>query len=312
VAATRTSAISPSDQEPDPLGREERPSPGAPGSRFRFVQFEFPWSLGPDDGRYVLRRHAGEDPDHVLVLRTLGAPERRRLRRRRPRSADPEPEPTPVATTRATVIDAVPVDGDDAAKAWLDAADRDTLVEDALARLNRVLHLHRVSVADASAPDVTRGQALVVRLGYGAGEEVADGRWTAALELPEPRERGGRTAVLRPQERLAALLSGRDAALACEALAQRARADLAAGRVREATLTVRPALEAALSELGPWTGRGDLERRVEELAGLRDEVAAAYERALQGGLDADEAERVEHALGRLEAALRARTAGGID
>ena len=39
---------------------------------YRFVQFEFPWALGPEDGRYLLREHAGEEPHHVLVLRTAG------------------------------------------------------------------------------------------------------------------------------------------------------------------------------------------------------------------------------------------------
>src|SRR5204863_409058 len=74
---------------------------------FSFVQFEFPRELGPADGRYVIREGAGADASHVLVLRTLGATERRRLARNRPRPAEPEPAPTPVPTTRATVIGAV-------------------------------------------------------------------------------------------------------------------------------------------------------------------------------------------------------------
>ena len=65
---------------------------------FRFAQIEVPWPLGPDDGRYVVRRHAGEPPDHVLVLATLGAPQRHRLGGKRPKGAPPEPDPEPVAS----------------------------------------------------------------------------------------------------------------------------------------------------------------------------------------------------------------------
>ncbi len=48
--------------------------------------------------------------------------------------------------------------------------------------------------------------------------------------------------------------------------------------------------------------------RIDELAGLREGVAAAANAAIQGGLERREAETVEAALGRLEAALRARAA----
>jgi hypothetical protein len=282
--------------------------------RFRFVQVEFPWPLGPEDGRYVLRRHAGEEPDHVLVLRTLGAPQRRLLARRKAKDAPPEPPPAAVVTVRATLVDALPLGDEEAARAWLRAADGEALVERALVVLNRVLHLHRVAVADGSAPEVVRERALFARVGFGSGDDVAEGRWTEAVELPAPQapRRGRRAAVLRPQERLAALLGGRDAALACEALAQRARSDLDAGRGREAALQLRPALEAALSELEPWTERGDMSQRLDELAALRGEAIAVYDRALESGLDEDESATVDRVLGRVEAALRARTAGGFD
>ena len=78
-----------------------------PSPLFRFAQVEFPWPLGPPDGRYVVRTpgDATATPSHVVVFATLGAPERRRLAgRRRVRDAAPEPGPTPVATGRATII----------------------------------------------------------------------------------------------------------------------------------------------------------------------------------------------------------------
>jgi hypothetical protein len=178
--------------------------------------------------------------------------------------------------------------------------------------LNRVLHLQRVAAADHATREVSRDQALVVRVGYGEGEQVADGRWAQARELPLPRVRTRREAALRPQERLSALLSSRDAALACEELALRARADVDAGRRREAALQLRAALQAAVAELPPWSERGDLVARIAELEELRPAVDAAADAALRGGVDDEVFARAEHALGRLEAALRARTAAGFD
>jgi hypothetical protein len=254
----------------------------------------------------VLRGPDGA-PTHVLVLATLAAPPRR-LRGRRPRAAAPEPPPTPVTTTRATLVDAAPLATGAGARERLDAVDPAAAGAQAVAILNRVLHLHRTAAADPWAREVALDQAIAVRVGVGAGEEVADGRWTEARELARPAARRRRAAVLRPQERLAALLGGRDAPLAAEELALRARADVAAGRTREAALQLKVALAAALHELQAWADAGDLRARLEELGALAPAVDAAAEEALRGGLDAATAAQTERALGRLEAALRARTA----
>ncbi|HEU4658795.1 MAG TPA: hypothetical protein VFR97_14800 [Capillimicrobium sp.] len=261
----------------------------------------------------MLRPHAGEDPSHVLVIATLGAPQRRLLRRRRVRRVAPGPPPSPVPVTRATVIDATPFDDEAAARRWLDGVERDAHAAAALATLNRVIAAHRIAVADGGVRDATRAQALAVRVGYGRGEEVAEGRHTAAVELPPPADGpGGRTAALRPVERLAALLAGRDAVLACEELTLRARTDLDARRTREAALMLRVALEAAIAELEPWADRGDLDERLAELREARGEVGSAANRALQGALDDREEAAVARVLGRVEAALRARTAAGFE
>lgn len=301
--------------EPPARAGDAQPTAASGPVQFCFVQLEVPWALGPADGRYVLRPHAGEDPDHVLVLRTLGAGQRhltarrRRRLRRRPRRAAPDPAPAGVTTNRVTLIDARALPDAERGAAWLDAADRDALAREALRALNRVLHLHRVAAADPATRDVAREQALVVRVGYGSGEEVAEGRFARAVELPAPEpERTRRAALLRPQERLAALLSGRDVALACEELALRARADVDAGRRREGALTVRPTLDAVLAELEPWADRRDLRERLEELARLRSDAVRVADRALERGLDDGEAADVERVLERIEAALRARTA----
>jgi hypothetical protein len=255
-----------------------------------------------------VRGHAGE-LEHVLVIATLGAPERRWLRGRRPKTASPAP--APVTTSRVTLVTAQPLDGVDVAERWLrDAGDAEA--DAAVAVLNRVLHMHRAATADPHVREVRREQAVVVRVGFGEGEQVAEGRWRRALELPAARTSLRRTAALRPQERLAALLGGRDAVLACEELVLRAHQDLDAGRRREAAVQLDAALRAALAELEPWAPRGDLAERLAELRALQGGVQAAAAAALEGGVDDDAHEAVRHALGRLEAALRARTALGFD
>jgi hypothetical protein len=283
--------------------------------RFLFVQFEFPWTLGPEPGRYTIRERLGEAPAHILVLRTLGAPERRLLPMgRRSRHAPLEPPPVPVPTSRATLVDAAALGSREAAERRLREIDLDALVEAAIARLNRVLHAHRVAVADPYAREVAREQALVVRVGYGDGEHVADGRWDRARELPAAAgRRGGRhgSAALRPQERLAAVLAGRDAVLACEELVLRVRLDVDAGRLREAALQLGVAFQAALAELEPWREQPALAARLPELRASSDDVAAAAGAALRGGLDDEHVETVRAVLARVEAALRARTAEGL-
>ena len=68
------------------------------------------------------------------------------------------------------------------------------------------------------------------------------------------------------------------------------------------------ALEAAVAELESWRGRSDMGERIDELAGLREGVAAAANAAIQGGLEPAQLAVVSGALKRLEAALRARAA----
>lgn len=279
---------------------------------FCFVQAEFPWPLGPPDGRYLLR--APGDPDgpatHVLVFATLGAPERRRLGRRRPREAAGEPPPTPVATGRATIIDTGrPLDGAEAARRWLSCAGEDEL-RSGLGVLNRALHAFRLASADPYLQPVSRRQAIVARVGYGAGEEVADGLWTAALELPAPDAHRRRGRALVPQARLAAVLGARQSPLACEELTLRARLDLDHGRSREAALQLLVALDAALAELTADGHGAELAPRLDELRGRREAVAAAAQAALSGSLDEAQAETVRLTVERIEAALRARAAAG--
>jgi len=226
-------------------------------------------------------------------------------------AGDPEPEPVP--TARALLAAAQPFATSVAARSWLADADLEADADSAVTSLNAVLHAHRIAAADPFAREVSRAQAIAIRVGIGEGEQIAHGRLTEARELPPFRAaKVKREAALRPQERLAAILGGRDAALACEELTLRARLDVSRERWREAAFQLRVALEAALAELAPWVDRSPgLSERLGELREQRGPVGSAANAALQGGLSAEDIEDVEHALGLIEAALRARTAMGI-
>jgi hypothetical protein len=258
----------------------------------------------------VLRGHAGE-PEHVLVLTTLGSPQRHLLRGRRVRSTTPEPPPEPVETTRATLIGAQPLGPVPAPDAWLASADLEQHIDEALEVLNRVLHVHRIATVDPYTREVHRDQALTARIGLGAGDEVAHGRWTSARTAPRrvarPRHHRGPPGS---SERFAAVLGGRDAVLAAEELTLRARLDLDRGRWREAALQLRVALEAAIAELAAWSDRGDLAARIAALREERGAVGAAANSALENGLDASQIADVRRVVTRLEAALVARLAAG--
>jgi hypothetical protein len=256
----------------------------------------------------VIRRFAGDDPRHIVVISSLGAaaPPRRRGRRRA-RSAPPGTVAEGLELTRATVISTDPLPSDRAHE-WLRRAveDREETVGEALATLNRTIAGHRLSALDPYVGEVSEAQALATRIGYGSGEQVADGDWEEATELPPLRPK--RSVLIAPQQRLAALLSGRDVALACEELALRARLDFDQGRGREAALQLSLALDAALAELEGWRASEEVSRRLDQLATHREPVAEAAAAALQGGLQPEQSEAVEAALKRLESTLRARVA----
>lgn len=275
---------------------------------FRFTQVELPWALGPPDGRYLLRAE-GASPDappmHVLVVATLGAPERRRFAKRK-RQAEPEPEPVPVTTGRATVIEVGAAFADEMeGRGWLSEAGEPEFAA-GLSVLNRALHAFRLVTADPFITAVGRHQALVARIGFGAGEQVADGLWTDAVELTEKRGRQRRATVLHPQARLAAVLNGRETALASEELALRARLDLDHGRYREAALQVLVALDAAIAEMALDPTADALAERLDELRGRRQQTTATAQEALAGPLSDEAVDQMAFTLQRVEAIFRAR------
>jgi hypothetical protein len=284
----------------------------AAGRLFRFVQVEVPWPLGPPAGRYLLRAAADADgpATHILVLALLGAAQRRRLAAlRRAPSVAAQPEPAPVPTSRATVIEvAEPLADSDEASRWLAGAGEAELLA-GLSVLNRALHAFRIAAADPHVHAVGRAQTLVARVGYGDGDQVAEGRWTQAREIsasPTSPRRHRRAAVLEPQARLAALLGGHGEELVAEELTLRARLDLESDLERQAALGVLVALDAAIAELGRDRHAAEFEARLSELRAQRDPIGAAAQTALTATLSEDERTVVGFTLTRLEAALRAR------
>jgi hypothetical protein len=229
-------------------------------------------------------RSSSDTVDAVLVLSTEGAPPRQR----RPRSVDSAVSES-VPTSRATVVQPSPLPDP---AAWLDElrASREALdaeLVSAAAVVNRALFARRLATADPYLCEVSVDRALVARVGYGDGDEVAEGRFAEALELPRPGALRVKRTMEAPDERFAALLGAREEPLVAEELVLRARLDLDAGRVREAALQARVALEA-LPALGSH----------------RAAVAAAANAALARSPSAAEVEALTEAIRAMEAELR--------
>jgi hypothetical protein len=111
--------------------------------------------------------------------------------------------------------------------------------------LNRALVALRAAAEDPLVQEVGASRALAIRLGHGSGDELAEGRWSEAREIPRPRR--GRLDDVEPQSRVAAVLAGRDEVHPAETLILRARLDAEQGREAEARYGMRAAI-AALEE----------------------------------------------------------------
>ena len=83
------------------------------------------------------------------------------------------------------------------------------------------------------------------------------------------------------------MLGGRERLDACETLLLRARADLDAGRQREAALQLRVGLEALLVELQGALADPGHEEDMATLTERRTEAGEAANAALRGELDAE-------------------------
>jgi hypothetical protein len=250
----------------------------------------------------------------VIVLTTLGANLRRdartarSLRRRRPARAEPDDDaPEPVEITRVTVIRGAQFTDDAAAREWIDGCGGSEVAADEIAEalrlLNRAVQAHRVAAGDPYATDVSRERARRIRLGYGSGDELVDGRWHDAYAVPPPAPRGRGRRMLEPHEQLARILGGRRSTYPSEDLLLRARVDLDQQRTREAALQARAghgALEAELaSDEAAGEARAALQDRGEALRSLATT-------ALERELDDEQAAQLEQILLEMERFARRR------
>jgi hypothetical protein len=281
---------------------------------FGFVQLDFAGTLPLTDGRYLARAAGAGAEESVLVLQRIGAPAAGRRRRRRPHKAGEEA--AALTLTRATAIRAfAPFENEEEAAHWLDEACEaedtvDVLVDEGLALLNRALHAHALAAANPSArSELSAETAERVLVGYGSGEETAMGRFRDARQVEvasRASRRRHREEELRPQERVAAMLGGREQADVCETLLLRARADLDAGRDREAALQLRVGLEALLIELKGALADPSHEEDMGALSARRAEAGEAANVALEGDLSEERRRQVEELLQISERVLRRR------
>lgn len=256
-----------------------------------------------------------EGEESVLVLQRLGAPLSAGRRRRRPRRVEADDEPAALTLTRATAIRAfAPFPDQGEAARWLDAALEaedtvDVLVDEGLALLNRALHAQAVAAASRAGNELVAEGAERILVGYGSGDEVASSRFSDARAVDvgsRASRRRQREEELRPQERVAALLGGREQLDSCETLLLRARADLDAGRDREAALQLRVGLEALLVELKDALSDPGHEEDMGTLNERKSEAGDAANVALQGVLDGEGRRHVEELLTICERILRRR------
>jgi hypothetical protein len=234
-------------------------------TRATFVQLDLAGNIGLPAGRYLVREG---DQERVLIVTELAAAPPRRGRRRARRVEPSEPEEVPV--TRVTVT-GEQLAGEGEGSSWLAGMTKDRgrgaeQVRVATRIVNRALNALRAEAGDPLVQEIGATKALAIRIGHGTGDELAEGRWTEASQLPAPRR--GRLDDVDPQSRVAAVLAGRDEVHPAETLIQRARLDAQQGRQAEALYGLRAA-KAALEERPTERAKHirkhleDVERRLE-------------------------------------------------
>lgn len=271
---------------------------------FLFIQFEFTHAVGPHAGAYVIAREGESEPGasqapvldarnqqlagvtrgvggaDVLVVGVLGAPAARRGVLRRAREVDADTAPDDVPLSLLTFIKGTePLPDRDQAKGRLNAirfsdSEQQRWVDEGLGVINVAIRAYRTGAPDPYAIDVNRRDARRVRIGYGDTDEVQNGRWHEAIDLP-PQVHARRKLIerLRPAEAVAAVLAGKTEVFEAEELLLRALIDLDHGRTRAAAHQVAAGIQLLAAELrslptaGPgWGPLGELARRADELA----------------------------------------------
>jgi hypothetical protein len=213
-----------------------------------------------------------------------------------------------VPVTRASAVATEGFTDQAQAASWLErcrsrADERDGLVEQGLRVVNRAIHAHRLAAADPNVHEVGLAQAQLVRAGYGTGDELVAGRWSAAYLLPAPRRQSRSRELLEPQQELARMIGGRRRSYASEDLALRARLDLEQGRTAQGALQ----LEAALSALSAELESGEQpDASTQALLERREQLRSIAAEALRQPLDGTRSETLSDSLRELERLLRRR------
>jgi hypothetical protein len=174
-----------------------------------------------------------------------------------------------VPVTRVTVT-GISLEDASSGSEWLKQtlADRERGAQelrDATRIVNRALAALRAEARDPLVQEIGVTKALAIRMGHGTGDELAEGRWTEASQMPRPHR--GRLDDVDPQSRVAAVLAGRDEVHPAETLMQRARLDAQQGRDAEARHGLQAARAALREEPGPR--RDQLEK---ELAAIEERL----------------------------------------
>jgi hypothetical protein len=178
--------------------------------------------------------------------------------------SEPEQIPMTVVTVTGARLESA-----DAGSAWLRTMRRERSlgadeIRAATRIVNRALNAVRAAAKDPLVQEIGATRALAIRLGHGSGDELAEGRWSEAIELSPPKR--SRLDGVEPQSRLAAVLAGRDEVHPAETLMLRARLDAQQGRTEEAIYGIRAAIQA-LDEIPS-----------ERAAELREQLAALSEK----------------------------------
>jgi hypothetical protein len=255
--------------------------------------------------RDVAGVHRGIGSSDVLVVGVVAAPASQPRLLRKARQAERQAPPGEVPLSLVTFVKGTePLGSQREAASRLEAirvseGEQQRWVRDGLAVLNLAVRAYRTGAPDPYAMEVTRRDARRVRIGYGTTEEVQDGLWHDAVELPPPlRSRLKRIERLRPAEAVAVVLSGESEVLEAEDLLLRALVDLDQGRTRAAAYQADAAMRLLPLELRsrPGANRIDIDslaepvQRAEELAGL----------AATGPLEAADVQELESIIESVE------------
>jgi hypothetical protein len=232
-----------------------------------------PPGSAPSLSEHVAGVYRGLASADVIVMAVVGASAARRrslMLRRGPAVTGGEP-PADVALQLATVIRATRSLRDGrAAKAWLeelreDPAKEEEFIDSALMVLCRAVRGYRIGAGDPYVADVTRADARAIRVGFGDGKEVADGRWRAAYLVLAPTERLSRADRIKPAEIVAGVLNHRAPVFDADELLLRGVLDLDQARPRAAAFQLRAMLELVGEELAQRGYAAGVQERLERV-----------------------------------------------